>query len=218
MNIFPIGAKTPSALIRVMNYGIWKLNTPDTIFLTFDDGPTPDVTEFVLNELKKYHAPATFFCIGKNVKQHPEIFKKLIEENHAIGNHTMSHVNGWKTTAEMYLQEVEECENLITQFKTSSSNLFFRPPYGRITPSQFREVNKTYHIIFWDVLSYDFHQSVSGEDVANVVVKHAKAGSIVVFHDSDKAFPRLKIALPKVLKYFSEKGFRFDKLSNQYLH
>lgn len=217
MNIFPIGAKTPNVLMSTFSQGIWKLKTPNTIYLTFDDGPTPVVTEFVLRELDKYHAKATFFCIGKNVKQHPEIFKELVKENHAIGNHTMNHLSGWRATAEAYKLEVENCENELNKLLPCSAKRLFRPPYGRITPSQIREVTKTHQLIFWDVLSYDFNQKVSGEEVSNVVLSNTEEGSIVVFHDSEKAFPRLKIALPKLLEHYSEKGFQFKTLDHALL-
>jgi peptidoglycan/xylan/chitin deacetylase (PgdA/CDA1 family) len=213
MNLFPIGSKTPWTVTKLFSQGIWKLKETETIYLTFDDGPTPGVTEFVLTLLKHFDAKATFFCIGKNIRQHPDIFDKIADEGHAIGNHTMNHISGWKTTAEMYLHEVEECERELNSRLCHNRRKLFRPPYGRITPSQMRELVKTYRIIFWDVLSYDFNEKITGNDVAATVLKHAHGGSIVVFHDSIKAFPRLKVALPRVLEHFCKLNFRFKPIA-----
>lgn len=189
----------------------WKIPTKDKIlYLTFDDGPHPTITPWVLAQLKNYGAKATFFCIGKNVLQCPTVFQQLLAEGHAIGNHTHSHCNGWRTPTASYLADVARASEVI-------DSSLFRPPYGRIRRSQAKGIafamqKKTVKIIMWDVLSADFDQTRSPEQCAATVLKHASAGSIIVFHDSEKAFENLKVALPLVLKKFAEKGFAFEGL------
>ncbi|MDQ6757005.1 MAG: polysaccharide deacetylase family protein [Bacteroidota bacterium] len=189
---------------------IWDFKTTEkTIYLTFDDGPHAGATPFVLEELKKYNAKATFFCIGKNAEENFDIYTKIIEEGHAVGNHTYNHLNGWKTDDKKYL------DNIFAAKKIIDSNLF-RPPYGRITRFQLKHLAaEKYKLktIMWSVLSGDFDEKVSGEDCYLTVSRNAKAGSIVVFHDSSKALPRLRYVLPLVLKYFTEKGFAFKSIS-----
>lgn len=203
--------KTPWWLKKIYPSRLWRVDTKDKIiYLTFDDGPHPEATLFVLDELKKYNAKATFFCIGKNVAAYPGIYGRILNEKHATGNHTYNHLNGWKTVTKEYLDDVAEAACYI-------DSSLFRPPYGRIRSVQAKEIgtaikgNKP-QIIMWDVLSADFDNSISPEQCLQNVVSRAGRGSIIVFHDSEKAFPRLKFALPGTLKYFSEKGFRFEKL------
>ncbi|MEO7292337.1 MAG: polysaccharide deacetylase family protein, partial [Ginsengibacter sp.] len=179
------------------------------LFLTFDDGPDPVATPFVLEELKKYNAKATFFCIGKNVEEHFDLYKKIIDEGHAVGNHTFDHLNGWKTQDEKYLDNIFKAKKMI------DSNLF-RPPYGRISRFQLKQLKgKKYDLIpiMWSIVTGDFDEEISGEECYLTVIKNAKEGSIVVFHDSQKAFGRLRYALPLVLKKFAEKGFEFKRIS-----
>ena len=179
----------------------WRITSAGKeIFLTFDDGPHPSITPMVLDVLKNYGARATFFCIGKNVKLYPEVYKRIIDEGHSVGNHTYSHVNGWKTEVDEYLANTNQAKELI------GSNLF-RPPYGRITKAQISKLKKDFRIIMWDVLSADFDTSITKEKCLQNVVKHTVPGSIIVFHDSEKAKLRLEYALPKALEYFTEKGF-----------
>ena len=184
------------------------------IFLTFDDGPTPEITQFVLSELKKYNAKATFFCIGKNIQNYPEIFNEIISDGHSIGNHTQNHLNAWKTTTENYIANFLECHETITQFnKIKFKKQLFRPPYGKIKKSQAKKIlKKGYKIIMWDVLSADFDNTISKERCLQNVLNNAKKGSIIVFHDSLKASKKVKYALPAVLKTFSDKGFVFKKI------
>jgi peptidoglycan-N-acetylglucosamine deacetylase len=190
---------------------VWRIPTNDfVLFLTFDDGPVPEVTPAVLELLKKCNAKATFFCIGENVSKYPEIFQQVVNEGHAIGNHTYSHLKGWKTETSDYMDNIKACDEVI---KTKSK--FFRPPYGKMTLSQYRAVNKKYQIIMWDVLTEDWKESLRGEDCFRIVKRKAKSGSIVVFHDSIKAGKRMLSALEKTLQYFSEKGFRFDIIPSQ---
>lgn len=195
------------------------LGSKKEIYLTFDDGPTPEITEFVLNELKKYNAKATFFCIGKNIKNHPEIFSKIIKEGHEIGNHTQNHLNGWKNNTTKYLENVLECKNVIDKQTQNNSELktknlkLFRPPYGRVKRKQANAlIKKGYKIIMWSVLSGDFDTKISKEKCLQNVLKHTSNGSIVVFHDSVKAAEKVKYVLPKVLDYFTRKGYEFKAI------
>lgn len=196
----------PRFIQRLYPERVWAFfNLKKEIFLTFDDGPIPEVTPWVLDELKKAGAKATFFCIGENIEKHPEVFKRILAEGHSVGNHTFNHLNGWKTKTDAYLENVFECEKSLAEH---NSKLLFRPPYGKITSKQSKSLQKKgYKIIMWDVLSYDFDNRISEEKCLNNVLKNMKSGSVVVFHDSLKAKKNLQYALPKVLKAISEKGF-----------
>jgi peptidoglycan/xylan/chitin deacetylase (PgdA/CDA1 family) len=208
----PYFIKTPRILERLFSSYTWRFDTDrKEIFLTFDDGPTPEITPFVLKQLKQYNAKATFFCIGKNIENHPEIFHQILSEKHSVGNHTQNHLNGWKTKNINYLESVLKCEDVISNLadKTKESKLF-RPPYGRIKKSQAKEILKRgYRIIMWNVLSADFDRSISKEKCLENVLKNTKKGGIIVFHDSLKASEKLQFVLPKVLEEFSKKGFSF---------
>lgn len=203
--------KTPWWLKKVYSSYTWSIDTNEKIiYLTFDDGPHPTITPFVLDELKKYNAKATFFCIGKNVVAEPAVYKRILEEGHTVGNHTYHHYNGWKTKDNIYLDDVREAGKFI-------DSVMFRPPYGRITSFQARNIaatlKKTFvKIIMWDVISGDFDESLNGEQCIQHIILNAKQGSIIVCHDSEKAFPRLKLMLPAVLKYYEQKGYRFERL------
>ena len=201
--------------MRFFSKYTWRfLSKKKEIFLTFDDGPTPEITEFILSELKKHDAKATFFCIGKNIKNHPELFSQLISDGHSIGNHTQNHLKGWKTNTKDYVDNVLECNKTITQFNnTTIKQQLFRPPYGKIKKSQAKELLKRgYKIIMWDVLSADFDTTISNEKCLQNVLENTTKGSIIVFHDSVKAAERMKYALPRVLKTFSDKGFVFKAI------
>ena len=202
-------------MMRFFSKYTWRFQSNEKeIFLTFDDGPTPEITQFVLSELKKYNAKATFFCIGKNIQNYPEIFNKIISDGHSIGNHTQNHLNAWKTTTENYIANFLECHKTITQFnKIKFKKQLFRPPYGKIKKSQAKKIlKKGYKIIMWDVLSADFDNTISKERCLQNVLNNAKKGSIIVFHDSLKASKKVKYTLPTVLKTFSDKGFVFKKI------
>jgi peptidoglycan/xylan/chitin deacetylase (PgdA/CDA1 family) len=190
----------------------WDLpNTGNKVYLTFDDGPIPEITEWVLGELKNYNAKATFFCIGDNINKHPEIFKKVITEGHAIGNHTFNHLNGWKTTTDTYLENFKRCEKIIQKFTINLKPKLFRPPYGKIKTTQAKEIRKLgYKIIMWDVLSADFDQNLSKEDCLVNVLSNIESGSVIVFHDSIKAFKNLEYVLPRTLDYLKENNFICD--------
>jgi len=209
--------RTPRFLQTLFPKAVWFIPTNEKkLYLTFDDGPTPEVTDWVLDELKRYNAKATFFVLGKNVQREPEIFQKIISDGHAIGNHSFSHLNGWETEDEVYYSDVEKGEREVqnSKLKVQSKEIrnlksLFRPPYGRITLSQYSLLAAQYQIIMWDVLSGDFDHKLSGEECFQNCKKHTQPGSIIVLHDSHKAFERLKICLPKVLEYFSSEGFTF---------
>lgn len=203
--------KTPEIIKPLGKNLVWNVSTTEKVlFLTFDDGPIPEITPWVLNVLDQYNAQATFFCVGDNVKKHPDVFQQVLDAGHLVGNHTMHHLNGWKTKYYSYLKNTLECKNRV------DSNLF-RPPYGKITRQQSVCLRQRFQIIMWDVLSGDFDQSISPEKCFQNVVTHAEEGSIVVFHDSIKAFGNLKHALPQTLEHFAKKGFRFETLSPEYL-
>ncbi|OIR06975.1 peptidoglycan-N-acetylglucosamine deacetylase [mine drainage metagenome] len=198
--------KTPWWLRALYPSFTWKINTVEKVlYLTFDDGPHETATPFVLDELKKHHAKATFFCIGKNVKKHKEIYKRIIEEGHAVGNHTYHHLNGWKTNDEEYINDIEMASKEI-------DSKLFRPPYGKITRFQSSIVKHQSSIIMWDVLSGDFDVNLQPQRCLANVLYHSKKGSIIVFHDSTKAWERMSFALPKVLEYFSKEGYQFRPL------
>jgi peptidoglycan-N-acetylglucosamine deacetylase len=203
--------KTPWLLKKIYPGCVWDIPAQeDTLYLTFDDGPHPEVTPFVLRELKKYNAKATFFCIGKNVVEYPEIYKQLLVEGHRVGNHSYSHLNGWKVENEKYIEDIMQARKFI-------DSDIFRPPYGRLTKFQNRLLTRQsqtqkqlFKIVMWNVLSADFDLSVTPQECTLNVIRNAKRGSVVVFHDSQKAFPRLQVALPAILEYFAGKNFKFE--------
>ena len=187
----------------------WHKNRKEkTIYLTFDDGPIPVVTPYVLNTLKKFNAQATFFCIGENIDKYPEIFSEVVSAGHTIGNHTYNHLKGWKTSDADYLNNIKKCSEF-------TGSKLFRPPYGRIKKSQISAINQQIpeaEIIMWDVLSGDFDQSISAQKCISNVLKNSTNGSIIVFHDSLKAFGQLKQSLPIILEKLTTQGFVFRKL------
>jgi peptidoglycan/xylan/chitin deacetylase (PgdA/CDA1 family) len=202
--------KTPWWLRTLYPSLTWRFKgTGKVIYLTFDDGPHETATPFVLDQLKQYDAKASFFCIGKNVAAHPDIFARIIEEGHSVGNHTYNHLNGWKTDDETYLNDIAETAKLV------HSNLF-RPPYGCIKRSQLKKLQTPSRVlgtklqtIMWDVLSADFDTRLTPEGSLAYVLYHTKPGSIVLFHDSTKAWERMNYALPKMLEHFSKEGYEF---------
>lgn len=179
----------------------WHFQDTDSVFLTFDDGPHPIVTPWVLGELSKYNAKATFFCIGKNAEMHPEIVAQIKAEGHSVGNHTYSHTKSLRQSCELYVEDVD----MANEFVNAS---LFRPPYGRLSLSQIRRLSARYKIIMWDILSRDYSSVVSPEQCVREVVPHLRGGSIIVFHDSLKASRNLYHTLPLVLQAISEKGLK----------
>jgi peptidoglycan/xylan/chitin deacetylase (PgdA/CDA1 family) len=201
--------KTPWLLKKLYPQLHWnRSRTEPVIYLTFDDGPIPIVTPFVLSCLKQYNAKATFFCIGDNVQKHPEIYQQVLTGGHAVGNHTFNHLKGWKTEDKVYIDNFLKADEL---FKTS----LFRPPYGRIRRSQIKQLKALkpdLQIIMWDVLSGDFDMALKPADCLKGVLKHTGNGAIVVFHDSLKAYTRLEYVLPRALAYWSKAGYRFETI------
>lgn len=202
--------KTPNILKVAYNNCIWHIKeNAQSVYLTFDDGPHPSITPFVLDELKRVQAKATFFCIGNNVDKYPDIFQRIKDEGHGIGNHTQNHKNGWKTKNFDYFMDVKKAAEKIP-------TKMFRPPYGRITYAQgygLRRMFPKLKIIMWDVLSGDFDINLSPQACFENVKNSSRAGSIVVFHDSDKAYDRLVYTLPRYLDFCKDQGWQMKKLN-----
>jgi peptidoglycan/xylan/chitin deacetylase (PgdA/CDA1 family) len=187
---------------------IWDIPvSKPTIFLTFDDGPVPEATEFVLNQLEINNAKATFFCIGDNINKNPALFNKIVSNGHSVGNHTMTHLNGWSVDNEQYIKNFTDCQSLIPD------TTLFRPPYGKIKKSQEKIILKTHEIVMWDVISYDFSIDLKPEAILEKCIKFTRSGTIIVFHDSLKAFKNMSYVLPKYLAYFKERGFSFESIN-----
>lgn len=211
MNFYWI--KTNSLIKWLFPKFIWSIpNHDNSIYLTFDDGPTPEVTPWVLNVLKEHNIKATFFCIGDNVRKHPEIFKQLIADGHAVGNHTLNHLKGWETSLDIYMENIEKCD--VEMKKNGIETQLFRPPYGKITRSQTQKVLALgKKIMMWDILTVDYDTTVSKEKCLQHATQKAASGSIIIFHDSVKAFPNLEFALPRAIKILKEKGLNFEILA-----
>lgn len=193
-------------LRRIYKRAIWRMPQGNNcIYLTFDDGPIPEITPWVLSTLEKYKAYATFFCVGDNVKKHPGIYNEILSRQHSVGNHTLSHLKGWNMPIDLYIENIEQCGQLV-------HSSFFRPPYGKMKLNQYQQLHKKYSIVMWDVLSGDFDKRTSKERCLKNVIDNTRDGSIVVFHDNLKAKDNLYYVLPKFLEYFSNEGFIFNKL------
>jgi len=237
----PYLAKTPKLIQALFPDYTWRIGAdkkPDSksdreIYLTFDDGPHPEITPWILKILANYNAKATFFCVGENVLKYPENYSQILEQEHSIGNHTFNHINGWKTSNKNYQNSVLKAEEIIKNKKREKrkekregespsyqttnnqqpTTKLFRPPYGKIKSSQSKFLIKNgFKIIMWDVLSYDFDINILKENCLENVIEHVQNGSIIVFHDSEKAFKNLEFVLPKTLEYFSKKGYVFKVL------
>lgn len=201
--------RTPAILRSLYKNCIWKMDPMEpTVYLTFDDGPNPDTTSFILKELRKYNAKATFFCLGKNVEAYPDIYQEIFHDGHAVGNHTFNHLNGFKTKAKPYVADTLMARRFI-------SSPLFRPPYGRINRAQIKLLKKEMpeiKIIMWDVLSGDFDTDIDAQRCLQNVLFKFRSGSIIVFHDSNKAWDRMSYALPRLLEHFSKKKIKMDTL------
>ncbi len=213
--------RPPYLLKKLYSKAIWRMDSKHKkIYLTFDDGPVPIVTPWVLDVLKQYNIKATFFCVGENVVKYPSIYQRILDDDHSIGNHTYNHLNGWNTHTKTYIENVELCSiALNSENKTQQTNLF-RPPYGRAKKSQISYLSAkkptnqpSYSIIMWDVLSGDYDKKTSPSTCLNNVINNVRNGSIIVFHDSPKAQINLEYALPRFIEYALAKGFEFEKLS-----
>lgn len=197
---------TPSLVQRFLPDCTWRVETTEKLlYLTFDDGPIPEVTPWVLDILESYDAKASFFCVGENVMKHPDIFEELKNRGHSIGSHTYNHLSGWNTPNASFLKNIRKASQL-------TGSKLFRPPYGRISPAQIKILRNHYQIVMWDVLSGDFDEKIDEETCYQNVINNAREGSIIVFHDSIKSIHKLQYALPKVLDYYTQLGYRFDKL------
>lgn len=198
--------KTPRILKTVFPEITWDFqDTEPSLYLTFDDGPTPAITTEVLSILARFNAKATFFCIGRNVERNPDVYQQLLTNGHTTGNHTYSHLKGWYTPNHEYYDDI----NLAAQFIQSG---LYRPAYGLITPMQLRQLRQQYRIVMWDIMSYDFDYGTSPEKCLKNVIRYTSSGSIVVFHDSVKASKKLLFALPRVLEYYADRGFTFKSI------
>lgn len=200
----------PSPLLRLLYPGaIWHVPTErKRVFLTFDDGPTPGVTEWVLEELAKYRASATFFMLGKMAERHPALVKQVRESGHRVGNHGYEHMDGFRSSIDQYLENAQ----LGAMF---TGTKLFRPPYGRIRPLQFMQLSKVYRIVFWDLLPGDWDPNISPEEVWKRIEKNIKPGVIITLHDSEKAFPHLKVVLPKLLEKLSAEGYSCPRVPSR---
>jgi len=198
--------RPPQILRKLYKGSVWRMDQNEQmVYLTFDDGPVPELTPWVLDVLEKYDIKATFFCVGDNITKHPEVFQRIINEGHQVGNHTYNHLKGWKTTNAVYFDNINKCQVL-------THTDLFRPPYGRITKSQYKQLLSSYRIVFWDVLSYDYDALVSPEKCLNNCLKYTRNGSIIVFHDSIKAQKNLKFALPHYIEHFLKLNYKFATL------
>lgn len=206
--------KTPNFIKSFFKDLIWSFTiSKKKLYLTFDDGPTPEITLFILEQLKKYNAKATFFCVGENIEKHPTIFNQIVDEGHAVGNHTKNHLNGWKTGTLKYVENIEKTQKTIENQYFSNTKLF-RPPYGKIKFSQIKKLREIgYKIIMWDILSGDFDVDISNEQVLNNILKNTVNGSIIVMHDHQKAKDKLQYSLPIILKHYTSLGFSFEKIT-----
>lgn len=184
----------------------------NTLFLTFDDGPIPEVTPYVLDTLKTHNIKATFFCVGENISKHPDIFQRIIDEGHLIGNHTYNHLNYLKTSKEEYLKNIDKCQNTIHKNTSKEFKPIFRPPYGKISKKMVNHLNEVYKIVLWDVLSGDFDPKLSSIKCLQKSIKSSSNGSIIVFHDNIKSFDTLKDVLPKYITHFKKTNYNFESL------
>lgn len=193
--------RPPKFIRKLFPYLVWDIEDENGVYITFDDGPTPEGTEWILETLKEYDAKATFFVLGKNVELYPDIYAKILAEGHAVGNHTYSHLRGTKVSLERYIEDVDVAANLI------ESNLF-RSPYARATLSQLRHLARRYKIVMWSIISRDYDRKITKEQCLQEALPHIRPGSIILFHDSEKTFENMSYALPKTLERVKELGLK----------
>ncbi len=201
--------QTPAFVHRLFPELLWNVPvTEDVIYLTFDDGPHPDITPKVLNILARFDAKACFFCVGNNVQKYPHTYHAVKEAGHLTGNHSYHHMNGWRTPDEVYFRDVEACQKLVR-------SAYFRPPYGKIRPSQMRYLKKHYQLVMWSVVTYDYDSALTEAESLQIAINKTNRGSIVVFHDSLKAEKNMLYVLPRFLEHFAKKGYRFETFQTQ---
>lgn len=205
----------PALLQRALPQRRWRVpSPPDALYLTFDDGPIPEVTPWVLEQLAMVEARATFFCVGQNLARHPDVARAVLAGGHRLANHTQHHLRGTQTPLSVYLADVAACQALLDDLQPDVTRLL-RPPYGRATLAQVRALQRiAYGLVMWDVLTYDFDPDLSAAECLRQAVRHTRAGSIIVFHDSLKAEQNLRAVLPRYLAHFREAGFKFLALTD----
>ncbi len=210
--------KTPYLIKAWYRSSIWEIpGNEKKLYLTFDDGPQPKLTDYILNTLHQYHAKATFFCVGDNIRKYPDLAKKIIDQGHEIGNHTYNHLSGWGTDTKVYIENMERCEEEISKITGRGSSCLFRPPYGKISSRQSKSIkDKGFNIIMWDILSYDFDKNLNVNKADSQIKNKTKGGSIVLFHDNYKAQENLEYLLPKYLEYFTSRGFQFSVIPSNF--
>ena len=206
--------KTPALLKKLLPKYTWQreLTQEKVLYLTFDDGPIPEATPWVLHQLEQYGAKATFFCVGDNVRKYPEIAARIQQQGHVLANHTFNHLNGWRAELKPYLDNVALCQQELEKYTSGSAKPLYRPPYGRITQNQAKQLLGKYEIIMWDVLTNDYDNSLSPEKCLRKSIQSTQNGSIIVFHDSLKAKRNMMYALPRYLEHFTRLGYTFKTL------
>lgn len=206
--------RTPLLLQKFFPQFTWrKAASSRTVYLTFDDGPVPEVTEFVLDRLQEYDALATFFCVGDNLRRHQAIGKRIFRDGHALANHTFHHLSGWETPLTAYLENIRGCDRQLHAIRGAQERkTLFRPPYGKISRKQMHTLKTDYELVMWDVLSYDFDASLAPAQCLQKTLANTRPGSIVLFHDSIKAAPNLTYVLPRYLEQLAGLGYTFQAL------
>ena len=197
--------KTPKIIQWLFPSLVWKMSEEKKqLWLTFDDGPHPEVTPWLLDVLEHHKIHATFFLEGQCIQQYPELYQCIVAKGHVVGNHTFSHKNGWLSSTKKYLEDVEQCQQLMP------NNTLFRPPYGKISYKQIGELKKKYKLILWDVISWDFLQNTNPKRVQENILKNTKEGSIIVLHNNQKSYTNLQSILGETIQILKEKGFTFS--------
>jgi peptidoglycan/xylan/chitin deacetylase (PgdA/CDA1 family) len=205
--------RLPEVMHRWLPGAVWQgpAAAPPTVYLTFDDGPIPEETPWVLEQLARYEARALFFCVGDNVERHPEVARQVLAAGQQLGNHTHHHRSGWTTPTAEYLRDVARCQQALDALQPGARR-FFRPPYGRITPGLHRQLHPEYQVVMWDLLTCDYDRSYAPERCLRDALRLTRPGAVVVFHDSLKASPNLRYVLPRYLEALAAQGYRFGAL------
>ena len=210
--------KTPKLLEILYPEALWHGDRKEKkLYLTFDDGPVPGVTDYILEVLSDLDVKATFFCVGENIKKNPDVFKRIVQEKHEIGNHTYNHLNGWAVRDQDYLRNIQLCDDMIRKYTGEDHIKLFRPPYGKIRRKILRRIRQEYKVIMWDVLSYDFSKDITAERSLFNSSKYTRNGSIIIFHDSNKTFEKLKLIISQYVLYFKNKNYEFCNIKDIYL-
>ena len=210
--------KTPRLFELLYPEALWHGDREKKkIYLTFDDGPIPGVTDYILDVLAELDVKATFFCVGENIKKNPGVFKRILDEKHGIGNHTFNHLNGWVVNEVEYLKNIQFCDEVIRHYRGKEHIRLFRPPYGKIRRKTLKMIRDDYKVIMWDVLSYDFSPDVTAERSFDRISRYTRNGSIIIFHDSHKTFEKLKLIISQYILYFKNKNYEFCNIEDIYL-